>query len=175
MNNPEHVVESLGFRKFRAEVYEASLPTGITRRFFRVKAPDAVTVLPITSDGMVALLRQYRPSIGKWIYEAPAGTLEPGEKPEETALREVEEETGLRPRRLELVARGYISPGYSTEYMYYYLAWDPVEGEPRPDEDEVLEVHWFKLQDALDMIWRGEIEDSKTILILLIAEAKMSK
>jgi len=163
----------ISFKKFTAEIHEALLPTGIRKRFFRVRAPDSVTVLPIRGDGSVALLRQYRPAIGRWIYEAPAGTMEPGEDPETTALREVEEETGLVPSKLELVASGYVSPGYSTEYMHFYLAWDPSEGRASPDEDEVLEVHWLRLEDALGMIRRGEIADVKTALILLIAAERL--
>jgi len=158
-------------RRVRLVVEEATLPNGARRLVDRVEFPDAVAVLPLdTRDCRAALIRQYRPAVGEWLLEAPAGVIDPGESPEEAAARELEEEAGLKPTRLEKVAVGYASPGYSTEKLYYYLAPDPQQARARPEEYEVIEgVSWVPLGDALRMIEEGEIRDSKTILLLLAA------
>ena len=148
--------------------YMEVLPNGRKVRVDRVEFPDSVAVLPLYTAGReVVLLRQYRPSIGRWILEAPAGTLKPGEPPEEAARRELEEEAGLKAARLVRVAAGYLAPGYSTEKMTLYIAPDPLEGEARPEEHEVLTTVKMKLEEAMGKAEKGEIEDVKTILLLL--------
>ncbi len=166
-------LERLEYKRFRAVIAEEELPGRGRKRIFRVEAPNAVVVLPLYTSGEVVLLRQYRPAVGEWIIEAPAGTVEEGEDPLETARRELREETGLIADRLELVAEGYVSPGYSTEYMYFYLAWDPIEAEASPEEDEVLAPFKVRIEEALDMLARREIRDVKTALILLLAKSKL--
>ncbi len=161
--------------KIRVELEELSLPNGRKMKVFRINfKPHTVSILPVSSNGKIWLLEQYRPAVKKWILEAPAGTGDPEETPEETALRELAEETGLRdPERLEKVAEGYVSPGYTTEYMYYYLAWNPKPGKAHPEEDEVIRIKELGLDDALRMVERGEIKDAKTILLLLYANLKL--
>ncbi len=150
--------------------YVEVLPNGRRVRVDRVEFPDSVAVLPLyTSSREVVLLRQYRPSIGKWIIEAPAGTLKPGEPPEEAAKRELEEEAGLKATRLVKIAAGYLAPGYSTEKMTLYIAPNPEAGEARPEEHEVIVTLRMRLEEALEKVERGEIEDVKTILLLLAA------
>ncbi|MEB3851660.1 MAG: NUDIX hydrolase [Desulfurococcales archaeon] len=164
----------VSFKKYEARVEEAELPGRGRMHVFRVAAPDSVAILPyFTSTGEVVLLRQYRPAVGSWIYEAPAGTIAPGESPEETAARELEEEAGLRPGRLELAARGYLTPGYSSEYMYLYIAWDPEPGRMAHEEDEVIEVRRVSLAEALGMVERGDIGDVKTALLLYALARKL--
>ncbi len=165
-HKPLRVVVS--FKKYEARVEEAELPGRGLRHIFRVVAPNSVAVLPyLSASSEVVLLRQYRPAVGGWIIEAPAGTIAPGEVPEETAARELEEEAGLRPGRLELVAKGYLTPGYSNEYMYLYIAWDPLPGRAAREEDEVIETLNVDVSEALGMLERGEIGDVKTALLLL--------
>ncbi len=157
-------------RRVRFLAYEEVLPNGNRVLVDRVEFPASAVVLPVFSgSGEVVLLRQYRPAIGEWLVEAPAGTLKEGEAPEEAAARELEEEAGLRPGRLVKVGEGYVAPGYTTEYMHLYLALDPVEGERSPEEHEVIEPFRVKLDEALAMAARGEIRDVKTLLLLYAA------
>jgi ADP-ribose pyrophosphatase len=166
----EGAVECRGRRVVFRSFYE-TLPNGRRVRVDRVEFPDSVAVLPVyTGSWRVVLLRQYRPSVGRWLVEAPAGTLRPGESPEEAARRELEEEAGLRAGRLVRVASGYLAPGYSTERMTLYLAPDPGAGARSPEEHEVIEVFEAALDEALSMVWSGEIGDVKTALLVMAAE-----
>lgn len=138
-----------------------------------LRHPGAVAVVAVDGAGRVLLERQYRPSVGEWLYEIPAGTLEPGESPEETARRELVEETGYEPGWLRLLARFYTSPGISTEEMYIYAAGDLRKTEARPEEDELIETLWVPMDEALEMIKRGEIRDGKTVAGLLLCKLLM--
>ncbi len=160
------MVECRGRRVvFRAE--EMVLPNGARVLVDIVEFPGSVAVLPV-EEGRVLLVRQYRPSVGGWTLEAPAGTLRPGEDPEEAAARELEEEAGARPGRLVKVGEGYVSPGYSTEYMHLYLAYDLEWTGPRPEEHEVIEgVVWVGLREALE-----RVRDVKTLLLVYAALAR---
>lgn len=163
--------------KGRRVVFEALyeiLPNGVKVLVDRVKFPDSVAVLPVMrSSREVILVKQYRPSIGKWLLEAPAGTLRPGEDPREAAIRELEEEAGLLAGDLEEVGGGYVSPGYSTEFMRLYIAWDPTPSKPRREPHEVMEVVRLRLEDTLAMISKGDIVDVKTITLILSACLKL--
>ncbi|MEB2836453.1 MAG: NUDIX hydrolase [Desulfurococcales archaeon] len=174
MTDPlEGLEASLSYKRFRVEVGKAELPGRRPRVILRVVIPNTVAVLPVLGGTQVVLLRQYRPAIGQWIIEAPAGTLEEGETPEEAAIRELREETGLRPGRLEKVGEAYLTPGYSTEYMHFYIVWDPLEGEPSPEEGEVIEAMKLDVGEALAMAERGEIRDAKTLLLLAKLREKL--
>ncbi|MEN3000067.1 MAG: NUDIX hydrolase [Acidilobaceae archaeon] len=156
-------------RRVRFESEVKRLPNGASVLVDRVVFPRSVAVLPAWRKGRrIALVRQYRPSIDKWILEAPAGTIDEGEEAARAAAREMEEEAGLKPGHLEEVGRGYVSPGYSTEYLTLYLAWEPVEGRAAAEAHEVIERRVvMTLEEAMEMVKRGEIEDVKTILLLL--------
>jgi ADP-ribose pyrophosphatase len=169
------LLASMRFKKFEARVEEIPLPGKGVRQIFRVVVPGAVAVLPVINGREVVLLKQYRPAVGEWLLEAPAGGIEPGETPEETAARELVEETGYKPGRLEKVAEGYISPGYTTEYMYFYIAWNPEPGKPSPEEGEVLEVMRMPIEQAFSLLERGELRDVKTMLLLALLRERMAK
>ncbi|NOZ30802.1 MAG: NUDIX hydrolase [Crenarchaeota archaeon] len=148
------------------------LPNGREVRIDRVVFPNAVTILPVSrEDCSIYLIRQYRPAIGKWLLEAPAGVIDEGESPIETAKRELAEETGMKAKELVKVAEGYMSPGYSTEYMYLYLAIDPEKGQSSPEHYEVIEgLVKLQLDEALEKIKNAEITDLKTILAIMAAK-----
>jgi len=148
---------------------------GGKERIFRVVPhPGAVCILP-WRDGQVALIRQLRPAVDKVIWEVPAGTLEDGEDPAQCAARELAEETGLRAGRLVKLASFFVAPGYSSEYMYIYAALDLEAGERSLDDsEEIDEVQWFSLPQALQMIDEGVIEDAKTLIALYLAEKKLA-
>lgn len=130
--------------------------------------PGAVAVLPILDNNRIILLRQYRPGPGKWIYEVPAGTIEPGESPEETARRELEEETGYTASQWDYVATLLVSPGVSTEKIHLFIARGlQRRHEPRPEKGEYIEVVAMSLDEAKNIVLgSGEI-DAKTGFLLL--------
>ncbi len=129
--------------------------------------PGAVVVLPLLDGERVVMLRQFRPGPLEWVYELPAGTLEPGESPEEAARRELVEETGYDAEELRLLLKVYPSPGTSTEVMYMYLATGLRYVGARPERGEFLEVVVLRLDEALEMVRRGAVPDAKTALLLL--------
>ena len=144
-------------------------------RFHRdiLEHTGSVAVLPVLEDGTtVVLLRQWRPGCRCWLLEAPAGTIEPGEKPEETARRELLEEAGLE--ALELVHLGitYPSPGTSSEKMHLYFARARQASQPRPERDEILETLRMPFKKLYEMAVRGELTDAKTALLALLTHAR---
>jgi len=157
------------------ELENMLLPNQKEMEVFRLRfKPHTVAILPLTDNGKIWLLEQYRPAVKKWILEAPAGTGDIGEDPAKTALRELEEETGFKdPERLEKIAEAYVSPGYTTEYMHYFLAWNPKPGTSHPEEHEIINVKEFDLDETLNMVKEGKITDAKTIILLLYAKLKI--
>ena len=133
-----------------------------------VEYPGAVTIIPILED-KILLVNQFRYPIGKELLELPAGKIEEGESPLETARRELEEETGFRARKFTLLTKFYTVPGYSTEYMYLYLAEDLTKEDATalPDFDEIISVRPMNQDDAFQWLKEGRFEDAKTILGLL--------
>jgi len=135
--------------------------------------PGAVAVLALV-DGAVLLVRQFRPALGRWTLEVPAGTLEPGESPEQAAVREMVEETGYEPLRLVHLLDFYPSPGVSNEVIRLYFTDEArYVGVSGRDEGEVdMEVVKVPPREALRMVDAGEIADGKTIIALLVGRAR---
>ncbi len=129
--------------------------------------------LPLFADGRIALVKQYRHPARCELLEIPAGKIELGESPMECAAREVEQEIGFRAGRVELLADFYSTPGFCEERLYVYLATDLTPAEQNLDHDEFVEIVYLSLTDALAMVERNEIEDSKTIIALLLAQRRM--
>lgn len=117
-------------------------------------------------DGKVLLVRQYRYAYGESVLEIPAGKLNAGEAPEITAARELEEETGIKAERLELLYTIYPTPGYTNEKIYLYQAYGGQRTGAHPDEGEFVDSVWIPLDTAKEMLERGEIKDGKTIVAL---------
>jgi ADP-ribose pyrophosphatase len=116
----------------------------------------------------VCLVKNDRYAIGKSLLELPAGTIEEGESPDQTAVRELVEETGYRAARLRRIRQWYVSPGFLTERMYLYLCEDLQPGPTEHQADERLQAVIVSWSDALAMVDDGRIEDAKTMLGLLI-------
>lgn len=150
-------------------------PGGRLARREVVEHPGAVALVPLTADGQVVLVRQYRYAAGRELLEIPAGTLEPGEDPETCARRELEEETGRRARSLEHLASVFTSPGFCSEQIHIYLARleDKPGGEPHPDEDERLLIESMPLEEALAWALGGRLTDAKSIVGLAMAAARV--
>ena len=126
----------------------------------------AVVILAIDDEGRIAFVRQWRTPIGRDVLELPAGSLEPGEDPEATAMRELQEEAGLKPGTLEPIHRFYVAPGWATEKLHGFIARDCTPSVLAADADERIAVEFYNLGQALDLVDSGGIEDAKTILML---------
>ena len=133
----------------------------------------SAVILPVFDDGTVALVRQYRHPAVRYLLEAPAGSLDDGERPEDGAARELQEELGLTAGRLEKLSEFFVSPGFCEEKMWVFLATELTEGAQNPEEDELLEVVRLPIDEALEMISSGEIQDAKTIIGLMLAAPRV--
>jgi ADP-ribose pyrophosphatase len=132
-----------------------------------VEHGGGVTVVAFDPEGRLLLVRQYRHPTGRELLELPAGTLDPGESPESCAERELQEETGYRPARLERLGGFYLAPGYCAEYQHVFLASDLIESRLEGDE-EAIHVEPAPLEEVLRLVADGEIEDAKTAGALLL-------
>ena len=139
-----------------------------------VHHPGATAIVPLFEDGSVALLHQFRYSVGGEIWEIPAGTLEPGEEFLECARRELEEEIGHRAARWTELASIYTTPGFCDEMLRVFLAEELSPGHVGPDPDEHLEVVRIPLEETLEWIAAGRIVDAKTIVGLLRARDRLA-
>ena len=117
-------------------------------------------------NGKVLLVRQYRYAYGESIYEIPAGKLNVGENPMLAAMRELEEETGIRSNNLQLLYVMYPTPGYTNERIYIYLAKDGERVPAHLDEGEFLDVEWIEIDKVKAMMQSGELRDGKTLIAL---------
>lgn len=117
-------------------------------------------------DGKALFVRQYRYAYGESIYEVPAGKLNENEPPIQAAARELEEETGIRAAKLELLYEAYPSPGYTDEKIYIYRAFGGERVATHLDEGEFVDVVWIPLDKVKEMLKNGEIKDAKTIIAL---------
>jgi ADP-ribose pyrophosphatase len=148
-------------------VLDVRLPNGEESKRELIRHPGAVAIVALDETRNVLLVRQYRIAAGRVLREIPAGTLEPDEPPLDCAVRELQEETGYRPGRLEALGGMYVAPGYTTEYIHVFLATDLSESRLAADSDEFIEVDRVPLADAVGLIERGEIVDGKSIIGLL--------
>ena len=153
-------------RAVRLRLDQVRLPTGRNTSREIIEHPGSVGILPLLPRNRVILIRQYRHAIGRTIWEIPAGTIEPGEKPEECASRELEEETGYRAGTLEPFFDCYAAPGYSMELMHLFMARGLKLTGKRPEEDEIISVESMTSDRAFRMIRSGQIRDAKTICAL---------
>ena len=151
-------------------VDEVELPNGQITELEVIHHPGAAAMVPVTSRGDVLLVRQYRYATRGWLLEVPAGKLDPGEGPETCAERELEEEVGARPGRLEPLGWIWTTPGFTDEKIYLYLARELEMREQNLQEDEVLSVITLSFEQAIEKIHAGEICDAKSVCALLRAE-----
>jgi ADP-ribose pyrophosphatase len=134
-----------------------------------VEHVDCVVILPVDSKGNVLLVRQYRHAVDKELLELPAGSIDPGETPEQAAVRELREETGFKPGKLEGLGGFYAAPGYCTEYLHFFRATQ-LERSPLTAEDtDEIEVVPVSPAEVPGLIASGQICDAKTIAGFRIA------
>jgi ADP-ribose pyrophosphatase len=146
------------------------LPSGVVATREIVEHPGAVAIVAITQDNELVLIRQFRQAAGEVLLEVPAGVIDRGEKGEEAARRELEEETGYHAKKIRRVWEGYASPGYSTEMIHYFLAREMTLLKAQTEADENIEVDLVDLELCLDLVKTGKIKDNKTIVSVMIAD-----
>ena len=159
-------------RVFSVEVENARFPNGTEHKVEIVRHAACVVLIPIQDDGRVVLIRQYRHSVKRDLWELPAGGIDAGEAAEAAAARECEEEIGLVPGKIERITALYPSPGYCDEEMIFFrvseLRPPPPDSAHKADDDEDIEVHPVTVAEARQMAARGEIVDLKTAYALTL-------
>ena len=152
---------------FRLERDTVIEPGGVQVERDIIVHPGSVVVLPVFQDGRVLLIRQYRHSIGEFLWELVAGRKEPNEDPVAAARRELLEETGYAAKRLRKLLRVIPTPGFVNEWMWIFAAEKLREGVAQPEEDEKITPRKFTLKQVDSMIKRGTLRDAKSIVGLL--------
>lgn len=160
----------------RVEKWQVTCPNGHAAPREIVVHKGAAAVIPVYEDGTTLLVRQHRVSVDRVTLEIPAGKLDSwGEDPYDCAVRELKEETGLAAERFTLLTSLLTTPGFCTEKIAIYLAEGLSQGETNPDEDEFLGLVRMPLDEAVDMVMRGDIRDGKTVAGLLMAKNVLEK
>jgi len=152
-----------------------TLENGVTAEMDFIQHPGAAAMVPMLNNQEVVLIKQYRHAIREFIWEIPAGTLGAGELPLNCARRELVEETGYSANDWNQLGTITPLPGYSDERIHIFLASDLKVAEQQLDDDEMLNVHPIKFNDALQMILTGEISDGKTISGLFLASEWLNR
>ncbi len=158
-------------RKFNFEVNRLRLPNKAEGEWECIRHPGGALAVPITEDGKLILVRQYRFAIGGRVLEFPAGTLEPNEDPLQTIQREIQEEIGYSAVNWQKLGEFILAPGYSDEIIYAFLAQglEKLETPPKQDDDEDIEIVFFSVEELEKAILEGEPIDAKTITSFFLA------
>ena len=154
--------------RFRVEEIDRELPDGTRHTRAVVRHAGAVALIPLVDRDHVCLIRNYRVSVDRTLIELPAGTLEPPETPEQTARRELIEETGFRAGRLEPLHSFFMSPGILDERMHVFVASELQEVGAAREAGEEIENLIVRWDEALRLVHSGQIEDAKTLVGLLL-------
>ncbi|GBE94160.1 NUDIX hydrolase [Nostoc cycadae] len=158
-------------RKFDFEVNRLRLPNKSEGEWECIRHPGGALAVPVTNEGKLVLVRQYRFAVQGRILEFPAGTLERNEDPQETVRREIEEETGYSAQKWRKLGEFFLAPGYSDEIIYAFLAQDleKLETPPKQDEDEDIETVLMTPEELEAAILQGEPVDAKSIASFFLA------
>lgn len=146
------------------DVEEVRLPNGTVMRMEVVRHPGGAAVVALDARDRVCLLRHYRPAIGAWLWELPAGKLDHGEPTLAAARRELQEEAGLLAARWDSLGSIWSSPGVLAERIDLYLARGLTRVAPSVDEDEVFETHWMAFDEVLEQVLADDGADAKTVV-----------
>jgi ADP-ribose pyrophosphatase len=157
----------------RLGVESLKLPNGKPLDLEIVRHPGGAAVVVVDDVDQVCLLRQYRHAAGSWLWELPAGKIDPGETPQSTAQRELAEEAGLRAGDWRKLGQVLTTPGFCDEVIHLYLARGLETVPAAHHEHELIEVHWLPLDEALRQVRDGTIYDAKTMLGLLLAASHL--
>ncbi len=152
------------------ECQTVELPDGREAPRDIVRHPGASVVIPLSDDGQLYMVKQYRKPIDSISLEIPAGKLDHGEDPMVCAERELKEETGLKAEHIRHLLSIHSTPGFSNEILHMYLATGLSEGEACADEDEFITSEKIPVDLLVNMVMKGEITDAKSIIGILLAE-----
>ncbi|MFB2833726.1 NUDIX hydrolase [Floridanema evergladense] len=170
---PEIIKQRLFYqgRKFNFEVTRLRLPNKVEGDWECIRHPGGALAVPVTPEGKLILLRQYRFAAQGRLLEFPAGTIEINEDPFSTIQREIEEETGYRANKWQKLGEFFLAPGYSDEIIYAFLAQDlqPLEKPPEQDEDEDMETVFLTPEELEKAILSGEPVDAKSVTSFFMA------
>lgn len=136
-----------------------------------VEHPGGVAVIAMDENGKIPIVKQYRKAAEDFLLEIPAGKLEHGENPVDTAKRELLEETGYVAEELEELASFYSSPGFTNEIIHVFSAKNLIKGEAKPDEDEYIEIEYYTIEELKEMVANKMIKDSKSIISILMYDS----
>jgi ADP-ribose pyrophosphatase len=166
-------------RVLNLDVDVVEFPNGSTGELELFRHPGASAVVPFLSDPQgpdpqILLIKQYRYATGGYLYEIPAGRLDPGEAPEACARRELREETGCTAKSMRHLYTMYTTPGFTDEKIHIFLATDLEQGATAHEADEFLTVETVTLSRALEMVKSGELKDGKTAVGILYAAGFVS-
>ncbi|HWI62477.1 MAG TPA: NUDIX hydrolase, partial [Symbiobacteriaceae bacterium] len=152
------------YQGYSIKVRKDTVRTAEGKEFTRdvVAHPGAIVIVAV-EGGDLLFVRQYRYAAGESLLELVAGTREPGEEPDVTAAREIQEEIGYKAGKLTKLGEFYSAPGFCSELLHLYLAEDLTPSRLPGDEDEEIEVERYSLQEALRMALAGELRDAKTL------------
>lgn len=164
-----HSTEIFKGKVVSLKVDDVLLPNGKLSKREIIHHPGAVAIIPITNEGKIVLVEQYRKALERSIIEIPAGKLEPGEDPAVCARRELEEETGYGARELTYFQSFATSPGFANEIIHLYVAKDlyKIEEKRELDEDEFVSIIEVTLEEAEEMVKNQQIYDAKTAFSVL--------
>ena len=183
MNKNDHEPDTANFPEtlssspiYKGKIFDVRLDdiheNGVEYQREIVVHHGSAVIVPVFADDTVALVRQYRHAAGKYLLEIPAGSLNVDEDPETGAIRELEEEIGVRADKIVKISEFYVSPGFLTEKMFVFLATELTEVGQKLEDDELLTVERYTFSKALELIQNGQIEDAKTIVGLMIAASR---
>jgi len=144
------------------------LPSGRVTKREIVEHDDSIAIVAIDGDDNVLLVKQFRKAVEKEVLEIPAGGIEPGEEPVAAVKRELREETGFLPQRVERIGGFYTSPGYSSEFLHLFVASDLTPAKLQAEDTESIKVERVPISRILELIRTGTINDAKSVAGLLL-------
>jgi len=160
-------------RAFDVARLRLRVPGGDQKHYDLVEHRDSISIIPLDGDGQVWFVRQYRVGVDGELLELPAGVLEPGERPESGAAREVREEVGMAAAELRLLGGFYLTPGYCNEFHSIFLATGLYSSPLAADPDEYLQIEKLPVAQAFQRAERGEFRDAKTMAALFLLKGAL--
>lgn len=173
MNNPSRIEQlepQYTGRVIQVNVEHVRLPNDQLARLEIIHHPGGAAIIALDDEDRICLLHQFRHAAGGFIWELPAGKIDNREPHFETVQRELQEEAGCRASQWQYLGPFFSSPGVFTEVIHLYLARGLTKTANQPEDHEVFQVHWIPAREVMQRVHRGEIQDGKTLVALLLAQ-----